>query len=157
MKSERVLVWMAAVLLTAGCAKKNSPADHVAVRDSSRTAVAAPAPGDTLGRGPWRWVATQTPVELVVCKNPDMYTVEFLPDSTVRALLDCNRGSGRYHVAGHQQLQIGPLAATRMMCPPGTMDATFAQELGGVRSWFMQADTLMLDLTADSGTMRLIH
>jgi len=57
---------------------------------------------------------------------------------------------------GHE-LRIGPLAATRMMCSPGSMDAAFAQGLGGARSWFMQADTLRLELMADSGTMRFVR
>lgn len=147
--------------LAMGCGKK---ADHSGANsnlaDSSGSVAQdtsrALAPGDTLGRGPWRWIATVTPVARIASPNPDVYTLEFLPDNTVRALLDCNRGSGRYNLDG-KSIRIGPLAATRMMCPPGSMDSVFGKELDAARIWFMQGDTLMLDLFADSGTMRLVR
>jgi len=37
------------------------------------------------------------------------------------------------------------------------MDAVFGNSIGAARSWFMQSDTLMLDLMADSGTMRFVR
>lgn len=158
MKDQRVIVWLAALVLAAGCAKKsgNSRAENTGAADSSRAPATASTPGDTIGRGPWRWVATVTPVKRIACINPDVYTIELLPDSTLRAVIDCNRGGGRYRVEG-SSIRIGPLAATRMMCPPGSMDVTFGRELDAARTWFMQADTLMLDLMADSGTMRFIR
>jgi len=154
MKNMRVLVWLAAVLIAAGCAKKKQNADSGATADTTQNATAAPA--DSAERGPWRWIATVTPTERIVCNNPDMYTLTFLPDSTVRVLIDCNRGSGRYQVDG-KSIRIGPVATTRMMCPPGSMDATFGKQIDAARGWFLEADTLMLDLMADSGTMRFVR
>ena len=154
MKNTRVLVWLAAVLIAAGCAKKKQNADTGAAADTTQIGTAAPA--DSADRGPWRWIATVTPTGRVACNNPDMYTLTFLPDSTVRVLIDCNRGSGRYHVDG-KSIRIGPVATTRMMCPPGSMDATFGKQIDAARGWFLQADTLMLDLMADSGTMRFVR
>jgi heat shock protein HslJ len=97
-----------------------------------------------------------TPVKRIACTNPDVYTLTFLPDSTARLVIDCNRGSGGYHIDG-RSIRIGPVATTRMMCPPGSMDAVFGQEIDAARSWSMQSDTLMLDLMADSGTMRFVR
>jgi len=155
MNFRRVLVWAAVFALVTGCTKKKDTAltgraAHPGRAESSR------APGDTIGRGPWRWIATVTLVERMACNNPDMYTLTFLPDSTTRVLIDCNRGSSKYHINGNA-IRIGPIATTRMMCPTGSMDARFAQQIDAARTWFMQDDTLMLDLTADSGTMRLVR
>ncbi|HET6462616.1 MAG TPA: META domain-containing protein [Candidatus Krumholzibacteria bacterium] len=111
---------------------------------------------DSIGRGPWRWIATQTPVKRITCVDPDMYALTFLPDGTARIIMDCNRGSGSYHLDG-KSIRIGPVATTRMMCPPGSMDTIFGQEIDAARTWFMQGDTLMLDLMADSGTMRFVR
>ena len=113
------------------------------------------APGDTIGRGPWKWVATVTPSSRVVCANPDVYTITFLPDSTARLVIDCNRGSGPYHITGHS-LRIGQFASTRMMCPPGSMDTTFVAQLGRANAWHIDADTLQLDTMGES-QMQLVR
>jgi len=147
----------AALLLVASCGKSDRARTEHAGRGDSSIAV-SPVPahksatGDTIGRGPWRWIATVTPVERIACSNPDVYTLTFLPDSTVRLLIDCNRGSGNYHIDG-KSIRIGPVATTRMMCPPGSMDSVFGRQIDAARVWFMRGDTLMLDLMADSGTM----
>jgi heat shock protein HslJ len=130
---------MAAVAVLAfGCEKQKhaTPAEHAAMT--------ANAPGDTIGRGPWRWIGTVTPTAHTVCKNPDVYKISFLPDSTTRLLIDCNRGSGPYHISGHA-LRIGQFAMTRMLCPPGSMDTTFAGQISRVNAWHHDADTLQLD------------
>jgi heat shock protein HslJ len=140
---------MAAMAVIAyGCAKKHSgPGEHAFH--------ASTAPGDTIGRGPWRWIATVTPSSRTVCTNPDVYTITFLPDSTARLLIDCNRGSGGYHIDGHS-IHIGPIASTRMMCPPGSMDTTFAAQLQRANAWHVEADTLQLDTVGES-QMQLVR
>jgi heat shock protein HslJ len=155
MRRRFVMTWLVVTILAAGCAKK--PPDSGANRSAPEKAAAvATAASDSIGRGPWKWIATQTPVRRIACVDPDVYTVTFLPDSTVRLLIDCNRGSGPYHVSG-KSIRVGPVATTRMMCPPGSMDTVFGQQIDAARVWFMQSDTLMLDLTADGGTMRFVR
>ncbi|HET6350320.1 MAG TPA: META domain-containing protein [Candidatus Krumholzibacteria bacterium] len=161
---KRTHAWVAVVLmvLAPGCQKKSEQAANSgATEDSTQQEVSArpgmlAVPGDSLARGPWYWLGTVTPVERIVPPSPDTYTLEFLPDSTLRALLDCNRGSGNYHVSG-KRIRIGPIAATRMMCPPGSLDAEFGKQLDAARAWFMQGDTLMMDLFADGGTMHFVR
>jgi len=155
MKKRCVMAFVAAVILAAGCARKSPDANRAATQ-SADTAAVATAVTDSIGRGPWKWVATVTPVKRIACTNPDVYTLTFLPDSTVRMVIDCNRGSGSYHIDG-KSIRIGPVATTRMMCPPGSMDTVFGQEIDAARVWFTQSDTLMLDLLADSGTMRFVR
>jgi heat shock protein HslJ len=101
----------------------------------------------------WKWEGTQTPVETIIPDDPTRYTLEFLPDTTVVAQVDCNRGSGKFRMDG-KSIAIGPLAMTRMACPPGSLDAQFAQQLEAARTMFFRGDTLFMDLFADSGTMK---
>jgi len=144
MLTKRIWMWMALFALAAGCSKQNG----------SQQSTASTAPGDTIGRGPWHWVATVTSTARIVCDNPDTYALTFLPDSTVRLLIDCNRGSGPYRIDGHD-IRIGPVATTRMMCPPGSMDAAFAANLDSVQHWSHNADTLQLQM--NSGSMLLVR
>ena len=148
----------ATLLLAGGCQKKQDSAPAQSVDSSAVDARPGmrPVPAGTPAAGPWHWVGTQTPVERIAVASPGNYTLEFLADSALVAQIDCNRGRGSYHVDG-KAIRLGPLAATRMMCPPGSMDAEFIKELDAVRVWFMNADTLMLDLFADSGTMRFVR
>ncbi|MCI0453269.1 MAG: META domain-containing protein [Candidatus Latescibacteria bacterium] len=101
----------------------------------------------------WKWEGTQTPVERIVPADPTQYTLEFLPDTTVVAQIDCNSGHGKYVMDG-PSIAIGPLATTRMACPPGSLDAKFLQHLEAARHLFFRGDTLFMDLFADSGTMK---
>jgi heat shock protein HslJ len=141
MVRRRAWVWVAMMAVMAyGCARKNTSQGY---RGTKTVSV------DSIGRGPWRWIATLTPASRIVCTNPDVYKISFLPDSTTRLLIDCNRGSGPYHIAGHS-IHIGPFATTRMMCPPGSMDTTFAAQIGRVNAWHMDADTLLLDTVGES-------
>lgn len=146
----KFLVWGTAVILVVGCSTKDEHAESNQRADSS-AAVAA----DTIGTGPWRWIATVTSTARIRCDNPDVYTITFLPDSTVRLLIDCNRGSGPYQMSEHE-IHIGPLAATRMMCPPGSMDAAFAANLNSVQRWSHNVDTLQLEMTT-GGSMLLVR
>ncbi|HXV14743.1 MAG TPA: META domain-containing protein, partial [Candidatus Krumholzibacteria bacterium] len=101
----------------------------------------------------WKWEGTQTPVESIVPTDPTRYTLEFLPDTSVVAQVDCNRGRGKYQLDG-QSITIGPLAVARMACPEGSLDVQFLQHLEAARHIFFRGDTLYMDLFADSGTMK---
>ena len=139
----RVAGVLAVVGVVAGCGKK----EGAETAGSGQVEITSPV-GFV-----WKWEGTQTPVERIVPANPADYTLEFLPDTTVVAKIDCNRGHGKYRMDG-KSIVIGPLATTRMACPPGSLDGTFAQQLDAARSIFFRGDTLFMDLFADSGTMK---
>ena len=80
------------------------------------------------------------------------YTVTFQPDGSVVARVDCNRGRGAWKSAGPNQLELGPLALTRAMCPPGSMDARIAADWSTVRTYTLKDGHLFLSLMADGGT-----
>ena len=63
------------------------------------------------------------------------YTITFGTDGRVSARIDCNRGSGAWKSSGLNQLEFGPLALTRAMCPPGSLHDRIAKDWQLVRSY----------------------
>ena len=159
----RACVWLMAVLVvaSASCAKKNGGQadERSAGTDSTGTVTARPgmmaAPGDSIPRGPWQWLGTVGPADTTICPDPSQYTITFLPDSTARLLLFCNRGSGSYRLEG-RSIQVGPIAATRMACPPPTVDSEFGRQIEEARTWAVSGDTLKLEIRG-FGTMHFVR
>jgi len=79
------------------------------------------------------------------------YTVAFGKDGRVSARIDCNRGSGTWKTSGANQLQFGPLATTRAMCPPGSLYDRIVKDWEFVRSYTLKDGHLFLALVADGG------
>ena len=87
-------------------------------------------------------------------REPDdrsKYTLAFQPDGSVVARIDCNRGRGTWKSTEPGQLQLGPLATTRMMCPEGSMDTRVATDWDAVRTYTIKDGHLFLSLMADAG------
>lgn len=100
----------------------------------------------------WYWVLTVDPVRSWSPADPARYTLELLANGTAQVLADCNRGHGAYALAGGA-LELGPLATTRMACPPGTLAPRYLTQLAGIRRVARVAGLLRAELLADSGTM----
>lgn len=49
------------------------------------------------------------------------YSVVFSTDGRVNVRIDCNRGFGTWKSSRRNQVEFGPLALTRAMCPPGSL------------------------------------
>jgi para-nitrobenzyl esterase len=79
------------------------------------------------------------------------YTLIFNADGTLSARIDCNRGRGSWKSAGKGQLELGPMAVTRAMCPPGSLHDQVVKQLPYVRSYIMKNGHLFLSLMADGG------
>jgi heat shock protein HslJ len=82
--------------------------------------------------------AAPTPVPV-----PAAYTVQFLPDGTVRILADCNHGQGRY-TASPPGLSITDVVMTKAACAPGSLSDTFIATLAAVATYEFQDDALVL-------------
>jgi para-nitrobenzyl esterase len=82
------------------------------------------------------------------------YTLAFGTDGRVSARIDCNRGSGSWKSDGKSQIEFGPMAVTRAMCPPGSMDMHdhILKQLPHIRSYVIKNGRLFLSLMADGGT-----
>jgi heat shock protein HslJ len=113
------------------------------------------APGDALLTNTvWTWQGTQFPNGARIAPDaPERYTLVFQPGGMVNVRADCNRGSGSY-LLNAGQLTFGPIALTKMMCPPGSLDSEFLKALGTVSAQGMSGSDLVLTLQGNAGTMR---
>jgi heat shock protein HslJ len=84
--------------------------------------------------------------------DPTRYTIAFEPPGRARLRLDCNRGSAQWTRDG-AKLALSPVAATKMMCASGSLDAAYASDLSQVESWRVEREELVLS-GRDGSTMR---
>ena len=77
--------------------------------------------------------------------------VAFGGDGLVNVRFDCNRGRGSWKSSGPNQLQFGPLALTRALCPPGSLHDRMVKDWEFVRSYTLKDGHLFLALMADGG------
>ena len=136
-------------LALAACSE-TPPADRPAADTS---AAATQAAADTVGLvGPvWRLVEFRGGDDTrLTPDDPAKYTLEFKPDGSVNARIDCNRGHGTWKSSG-PSLELGPLALTRMACPPGSLHDRIVKHWSSIRSYVLKDGHLHLSLMADGG------
>jgi len=105
-----------------------------------------------LGGTSWQLVRFQgSDDKLLTPDDPAKYTIAFGTDGSVSARIDCNRGRGTWKSSGPNQLQFGPLALTRAMCPPGSLHDRMVKDWEFVRSYILKDGYLFLALMADGG------
>ncbi len=106
----------------------------------------------TLGKTSWQLVHFEGGDGTVL--TPDdgsKYTLTFNPDGSFAARIDCNRGSGTWKSAAPSQLELGPMALTRALCPPESLHDKIVKHLPYVRSYIIKDGHLFLSLMADGG------
>jgi len=77
------------------------------------------------------------------------YSLEFLAEGRVAIRADCNRGAGTWQSASPGRLEFGPIAATRALCPPGSIADTYLAQFEWVRSYLLRGGHLFLATMAD--------
>ena len=83
--------------------------------------------------------------------DPAKYTIEFLADGAVAMRIDCNRARGTWKSPGPSQLLFGPMAVTRVQCPPESLHDRIVRDVNNVRSYVIRNGHLYLSLVADGG------
>jgi heat shock protein HslJ len=119
--------------------------------------VAAPPPA--LAGTHWRLVEFQSMDDAQGTTRPSegsVYSMWLHGDGTVTMQLNCNRATGAWSAApgndaASGRFEFGPLAATRALCPPPSMDESIVAQSGYVRSYLLKGDRLYLSLMADGG------
>jgi heat shock protein HslJ len=112
-----------------------------------------PSSAAALGGTSWRLVRFQSgDGKILTPDDRSKYTLQFGADGSVTARIDCNRGRGVWKSAGANQIQFGPLAITRAMCPPGSLHDVIIKHWDFVRSYVVRNGHLFLSLMADGGT-----
>ena len=87
--------------------------------------------------------------------RPDQYRLSFQADGRLVAQVDCNRGSGTWQAtpAGSGgSLHLGPMALTRMMCPPDPLGQRLPQDVEAVQSYRIVNGQLQLELAGNAGS-----
>ncbi|HEU4474440.1 MAG TPA: META domain-containing protein, partial [Gemmatimonadales bacterium] len=105
-----------------------------------------------LGGTTWQLVKFEGGDETVL--TPDdraKYTIAFQSDGRLSARIDCNRGMGTWKSSGPPQLEFGPLALTRAMCPPGSLHDQIVKQWPYVSSYVRRDGHLFMSLMADGG------
>ena len=77
------------------------------------------------------------------------YTLELRAGGEASMRADCNRGIGSWTSESTGQLQFGPIAATRALCPPGSLSEKYLAQFEWVRSYVMKGGHLFLATMAD--------
>ena len=130
----RSLTSLTAILLIfAGAAFAQSPADHLA-GTSWRLVRFEGGDGKTVRPG-----------------DASKYTIAFGNDGDISARVDCNRGHGTWKTSGASQLTFGPLALTRAMCPTALLNDRLPTDLPSVGSYAIRNGHLFLSLLGDAG------
>ena len=81
--------------------------------------------------------------------DPARYTLVFGKDGRATLQADCNRGSAAWSSTGPGNVEFGPLAATRAMCPPESLSGKYLAQFEWVRSYVMKDGHLFLATMAD--------
>ncbi|WP_116368327.1 META domain-containing protein [Parahaliea mediterranea] len=130
---------------TAGL-KAREPAEAAVVNNSGSVA-------DLVGTE-WQLVNIQSMDDSEVAPAAGaVFAMTFQADGAVALQVDCNRGSGRWESAGRGQLRFGPVATTRRLCGPGSLDGRFLNELEYVRSYVVRDGHLYLATLADGAIL----
>lgn len=117
------------------------------------------APKGVLAGTTWRLVEIQSMDEAVGTKrpaDPSLYTMRLDTDGTVHMRLNCNRAHGSWSVepsadSSNGRFGFGPLATTRALCPPPSLDEVITAQVQYVRGYLLKDGRLSLTLMADSG------
>ena len=119
---------------------------------SATTQAPSPDAAGGLGGTSWQLVRFHGGDDtLLTPDDPAKYTLAFGTDGGVSARIDCNRGRGTWKSSGRNQLQFGPLALTRAMCPPGSLHDRIVKHWEFVVSYILKDGHLFLSLMADGG------
>jgi heat shock protein HslJ len=116
-------------------------------------------PPPALAGTEWRLVEFQSMDDAQGTTRPRegaLYTMWLHGDGSVTMQLNCNRATGTWSAtpgsrATSGRFEFGPLAATRALCPPPSMDEGIVAHSSYVRSYLLKDDRLHLSLMADGG------
>ena len=111
-----------------------------------------PGTASTLDGTSWQLVRFQGMDDTT--RTPDdrtKYTLEFQTSGALVVRLDCNRGRGTWKSPEPGRLELGPLALTRAMCPPGSLHDQIVKHWSYVRSYIFKDGHLFIALMADGG------
>jgi heat shock protein HslJ len=156
-----VAALLLALGLTAGCGTRERTANTPATGSPATDAGKAPvtASGAPLAETSWRLVEFQSmddAIGTIRPADPSLYAMRLQGDGTVAMRLNCNRATGAWSAEpsadpSNGRFRFGPLAATRAVCPPPSLDERIVADAASVRGYMIRDGRLSLSLMADAG------
>jgi heat shock protein HslJ len=136
------------VVLVGGAVISGSPA--VAAESGSANPLAGTS---------WRLVSFTSMDDATGVTFPEdssLYTMKLNEDGTVNMRLNCNRANGAWSIdpsadPSNGRFEFGPLATTKALCPPPSMDELIARQAQYIRGYLLEDGRLYLSLMADGG------
>ena len=117
------------------------------------TQPAAQLPDPGLAGTTWRLVRIQGgDGRTLVPNDPANYMIAFTAGGDLTARIDCNKGRGTWRSSKANELQLSPLALTRMQCPAGSLHDQIAKQWSSIRSYEFKGGHLFLSLPAGGGS-----
>lgn len=84
----------------------------------------------------------------------DQYRLQFQADGRLLAQIDCNRGSGSWQSTDQPGgLRLGPLALTKMMCPPDPLTAQLPAAIETIQSYRLVDGQLQLQAAGGGSSL----
>ncbi len=146
--------------LASGCNSTSGTSVPASADARAAAARAAASPSDNpLAGTDWQLAEFQSMDDAQGTTRPDdpaLYTMRLNGDGTVSMRLNCNRATGTWTAEpsadpGNGRFGFGPLAMTRALCPPPSLDELVAAQAEYVRGYLLKDDRLYLSLMADGG------
>lgn len=151
-------------VVVAGCGGTSPPTNEPASPGGAPAAVPAAPQATAPAAGPladtdWRLIEIQSMDDAQGTTRPNdpaLYTMRLNGDGTVQMRLNCNRANGTWSAEPGPdptsgRFEFGPLAGTRALCPPPSLDERITSQAQYVRSYVLKEDRLYLSLMADGG------
>ncbi len=102
----------------------------------------------------WQLVEVRPMNDIVLAMTePASYTIAFSADGTVAVRADCNRGTGRFILAG-KSLSFERMALTRAACSPQSFSDQFVRALDEVRAVLVTEASLYLFIPRSGSTLK---
>lgn len=153
------LVLILSVVGAWGCGGGEKTAAPAGEADATPAASPTASSAKPLAGTEWRLVEFRSmddAVGIARPSDPSLYTMRLNGDGTVNMRLNCNRAMGSWRATpaadpSSGQFEFGPLAGTRALCPPPSMDEQITAQAGYIRSYLLKDGRLYLTLMADGG------
>ena len=146
----RIAAALALACLAAGCSLPTASTATLPADGHGTTAAPSLA-----GRS-WRLVAIRMMNDTVhQPRDASRYTLSFRADGRAAIRADCNRGTAHWRSDAPAHVELGAIATTRALCPPGSISERFLAQLQWVRSYVLEDEHLFLATRADGSIIEL--
>jgi len=146
----KVLIHTMIVWISIGLVFSQASAKRSAIKSTSAT---------ELGGTQWQLVEFRSMDDatgVLLPSDPSLYTMSLHHDGSVEMRLNCNRAKGKWSATPSSNgksgnFAFGPLAATRAICPPPSLDEHILAQAAYIRGYLLKDGRLYLSLMADGG------